>query len=162
MQKELWLWEKKRVARAVSTGLFSCWLPIPFQMVPAVLLAVYCRAYLPLTLICVWISNPLTWLLMAALAYELGYLILRPEIHYVKEIVEAESIWSVVSIAPQALAPFLVGAGTLSIVSAAAGYGLVIMLWDWVSKLHPVNTVPVQNTANTEEAAAEEKKPTPL
>lgn len=57
---EIWTLTRHSVAAGFSIGLFMAFLPIPLQMLPATLLAVFLRANLPITFLCVWITNPLT------------------------------------------------------------------------------------------------------
>ena len=135
-QRVLWVFDKKRVARGASVGLFTCWIPIPFQMLVAIPLATFARANVPVAVICVWVSNPLTWIPMTAIAYEVGYLILRPEVHYLVEINEAEDFTAMIAaVFPQALGPILMGTFILQVVCAAASYTLVTSFWEQIEKL---------------------------
>ena len=72
MNKDLWRFNYSSTARACMIGMFWMMIPMPFQMLPAVVLCVYLRANIPLALICVWISNPLTWLPIYFANYLLG------------------------------------------------------------------------------------------
>ena len=49
------------VRRGLAVGLFWAMIPMPFQMAPATLFCWLARGNLPLALVCVWISNPLTY-----------------------------------------------------------------------------------------------------
>ena len=51
---------------------FAVFLPILFQSVPAVLLCVWLRCNVPLTVAVVWISNPITIPPMMYFAYRVG------------------------------------------------------------------------------------------
>ena len=70
-EDDLWHLGRRSVARAVSVGCFWALLPLPIQTPLALLTAIFFRANLPVTVVAVWISNPLT---MAPL-YGTGFLI---------------------------------------------------------------------------------------
>ena len=47
--------------RGLAIGLFWAFIPMPFQMLPATFFCLIGTANLPIALLCVWISNPLTY-----------------------------------------------------------------------------------------------------
>ena len=69
-----WLWEFRRgtTVKAVAIGVFMAMMPMPFQMVPASILAVFLRANLLLSVGLVWISNPVTMIPMWYGGYRAG------------------------------------------------------------------------------------------
>ncbi len=70
---------RRTVSGAAFIGLFCMYLPIPFQMVVAGVLAIASRCNLPMSIALVWISNPLTMGPMFYFAYRLGaWLLDRP------------------------------------------------------------------------------------
>ncbi len=56
----LWHLNRRSVAGAVAVGLFVAWLPVPLQMLLAAVLAAALRVHVPVSVIMVWFSNPLT------------------------------------------------------------------------------------------------------
>ncbi|WP_157966587.1 DUF2062 domain-containing protein [Fastidiosibacter lacustris] len=68
----LWHFDRNSVTKACIVGGFMCMMPIPFQMVPAAILALTLRANLIITIALVWISNPITMLPMMYGAYLFG------------------------------------------------------------------------------------------
>ena len=78
-EPNLWHINRHSVSRAVLLGVFWCMIPMPFQSVPAAFTAVWFNANLPLTLVTLWISNPVTMPPLIYLAYAIGTLVLgRP------------------------------------------------------------------------------------
>ena len=67
---------RRSVAGGVATGLFVCFLPMPGHMILAALAAIRFRVNLPLAVILVWITNPVTMPPIFYLAYKLGSYIL--------------------------------------------------------------------------------------
>ena len=60
------------VRRGLAVGLFWAMIPMPLQMAPAALFCWLARGNLPLALVCVWISNPLTYAPIFLLEFQVG------------------------------------------------------------------------------------------
>lgn len=73
---ELWAMNRNSIAAGVASGIFSAFLPMPFEMVVAVFLAVVFGGNLIFASTFVWISNPLTWIPLWTPCYLLGTKIL--------------------------------------------------------------------------------------
>lgn len=69
---ELWHLHRRSVAGATFIGLFVAFIPVPFQMLLAALLAVVSRCNLPMSVALVWITNPITMPPIFYFAYRLG------------------------------------------------------------------------------------------
>ena len=122
----LWHLNRRSAAGAVSLSLFVAWLPIPGQMLVAGLAAVWLRLNLPLSVVGVWVTNPITMPPMFYLAYEFGAWLLNEPIHEVT--FELSFRWLAAQLETTS-EPFLLGCLVLALVSALLGYGLVRLLW---------------------------------
>ena len=70
--RELWHFSRKSVAGGVSLGFFLAFIPIPIQMLLAVPASVMAKVNLPVTMLALWISNPLTMAPLFIFAYKVG------------------------------------------------------------------------------------------
>lgn len=75
-ENNLWHFNRNSVSYAVLVGWFCCFLPIPFQMVPGLMICIWVGANVPLAVAIIWISNPLTIPAMFYASYRLGAWIL--------------------------------------------------------------------------------------
>jgi uncharacterized protein (DUF2062 family) len=76
-QPELWHFTRQSTAKGIAIGLFCAFLPMPFEMIPAIFLAIYLGGNMPFALAGIWISNPLTWVPLYTPCYLLGANILN-------------------------------------------------------------------------------------
>ncbi len=122
----LWHLNRRSVAGAFAVGLFSAFVPIPLQMVFAAFLATLFRCNLPISVLLVWISNPITTPPLALFAYKLGNWILgNPpgNLHF-----EFSIDW-LFSLSSNALQPLLLGSLIMGCVASLLGYISVRLYW---------------------------------
>ena len=125
---QIWHLHRRAVAGAAFIGLFCMFLPIPFQMLPAALLAIMTRCNLPLSVALVWISNPLTIAPMFYFAYRLGAWLLDMEL----EVSTIEISWDWLSTNASAIGyPLLVGCLVCGWVSGVTGFIIAHVVWRW-------------------------------
>ena len=70
---------RKSIANAFFIGVFLAMMPMPFQMLAALLCMPFVKFNVPLTLTLVWISNPLSMPFIFYAEYLLGNWILQKE-----------------------------------------------------------------------------------
>ena len=75
--RNLWAFNRSSVSTAVGVGIFCAYLPMPFETIVAIFLAILWRANIPISMTVVWISNPLTWVPLYTPCYLLGARILQ-------------------------------------------------------------------------------------
>ena len=80
-ENNLWHFNRHSVSYAMLVGWFCCFLPIPFQMIPGLMLCIWVGANVPLTLAVIWISNPVTIPAMFYACYRLGAWLLGVDSH---------------------------------------------------------------------------------
>ncbi|MBF2760762.1 MAG: DUF2062 domain-containing protein [Ectothiorhodospiraceae bacterium AqS1] len=124
--ENLWRLNLHSVSWAVSVGLFVAWIPLPFQMFIAAGAALVIRCNLPLSVLLVWISNPLTIPPMLIAAYGLGAWFLGQKQESLHSVGWFEWLWQGMH---HAWLPILVGCLVLGVASAALGQIAVRILW---------------------------------
>ncbi|SHE51947.1 hypothetical protein SAMN04487965_0067 [Microbulbifer donghaiensis] len=116
------------VSVAFAVGVFTSFLPLPGQMIIAALLALWFRCNLPLSMILVWISNPVTMPAIFYSTYKLGAWILgtppldfRIELSWEWLTEEVGKIWM----------PLFFGSLLAGIFFATVSYFTMQALWRW-------------------------------
>jgi len=122
----LWHLNRRSVSGAFAVGLFLAWIPLPIQMVCAGLLALLLRVNLPLSVVLVWTTNPVTMGPMYWAAWRLGSGLLG--VPHVSVKFEPSIAWLGAEVA-QIWQPLLLGCVILGIVSAIAGYTISRLFW---------------------------------
>lgn len=126
LDPNLWQWNRSSVAMACSIGLFTAFMPIPFQMIMAATLAIIFRANLPIAVALVWISNPVTIPPIVFFAIKTGTHVIA----YTPDQLAAESNWWMIGTKfSQYWKPLLVGLFTCAIVSAVLANIMVRIVW---------------------------------
>jgi len=122
----LWHLNRRSVSGSVAVGLFSAFIPIPFQMVLAAALAILFRVNLPLSVALVWITNPLTIVPILWLAYRIGAWILGAPIDAMPADSTLEWITSRLS---QLWEPLVTGLLLMAVTASALGFAAVRLIW---------------------------------
>ena len=116
------------VSMAFFVGIFVAFLPMPFQMLLAALLALWVRCNLPLAVALVWITNPLTMPVIFFITYQFGRWLLQTppmtvslELSWDWLINEFGLIWK----------PLLVGSILSGLFFATLGFVAIQVFWRW-------------------------------
>lgn len=124
----LWHLNRRSAASAFFVGIFSAFVPIPFQMLLAAGLAVIVRCNLPLSVALVWITNPVTMPAIFYFTYKAGCFLLsipvdqtplELSLHGVG--VELGRIWK----------PLLLGSLASGVFAGALCYFIIRLYWRW-------------------------------
>ena len=122
---ELWKWNKKSIAKGLAIGLFCAFLPVPIHILLAGILAVTFSANILLSLLVVWVNNPITIVPIFYFTYKLGASIIGVEMDPEFEFSFGylmDNFWS-------ATLALWVGGLITSIVSATLGYFSIISIY---------------------------------
>jgi len=122
----IWHLNRRSVSGAFFIGLFCAWIPVPFQMVIAAAAAILVRVNLPISVVLVWVTNPLTMPPMFYFAYKVGGWILGTPAH--KFNFELSLNWLMGELG-HIWQPFLLGCFIVGIISAVGGYLAVQGFW---------------------------------
>ncbi|WP_136679171.1 DUF2062 domain-containing protein [Neptunomonas sp. XY-337] len=122
----LWHLTRKSVSRAFLVGIFCAFLPVPFQMIIAAVLALVIRSNIPISVGLVWLTNPLTMPPIFYFTYLVGsYLLNTPpmsidfdleKLHHI-----LEQIWW----------PLLTGSVFCGVVFGVISYFVTSYFWVW-------------------------------
>ncbi len=117
----LWHINRHSLAGAAFIGVFCALLPIPLQMGLAALLAVRFHCNLPLSVVLVWISNPVTYVPIFYFTYRIGAWMLGMPPHSGEGITIA---WFV-----EQLVPLWLGSLLCAVVFGGLAYAAVKVAW---------------------------------
>lgn len=124
-EANLWHLNRKSVARAFFNGILWAFIPMPFQMLAAALLAIPLRANIPLSIALVWITNPLTMPFVFYFNYKVGALLL--DYHNEKDFqLSVEWIWDKME---HIWPPLYAGSIVSGLVFGALGYAAISISW---------------------------------
>jgi uncharacterized protein (DUF2062 family) len=122
----LWHLNRRSVAGGIALGLFIGFMPILGQMFIAAAIAIFLRVNLPLSVMGVWISNPLTIAPLYFFVYKVGAWILQLPIKQHNFILSWEwftseflTLWK----------PFLLGSLVCGIVAALLAALFTRVIW---------------------------------
>lgn len=117
---------RRSVAGGVGLGVFTAFLPIPMQMVVAAALAIVIRVNLLVSVVTVWISNPVTMGPLWYFGYRVGARILGTEIERKPFEVSLAWVWDNIA---QIWAPLILGCVVVGLIGGTLGYFLVHGVW---------------------------------
>lgn len=124
--QNLWHMRRRSVAGACAIGLFSAFIPIPFQMVLAAGLAIIFRCNLPISVALVWVTNPITIPPLFFLAYKIGTFL--TDTHLGPFDFELSLNWMFIELRER-WKPFLVGCLFTGTVAGLFGFIVARVLW---------------------------------
>lgn len=132
----LWHFSRRSVARGVAIGLFLAFVPLPMQMLLAVLVAILWRANLPIAVALTWITNPITFVPLNYFIFLVGCWVTNDKSNYSvmqgfqfkgsswQEIVT--HFWQWLSSIGK---PFFVGLPIVAVSAALLGFVLTHLIW---------------------------------
>jgi len=129
----LWALSRRNTAKGFAIGIFSAWLPIPFQTLVVLGLTVWLRVNLPVGVLASFISNPFSMGPMMVFAYMLGnWMLQRP-----MKVEEAEfSLTLILQEIERIGTPLLIGCLTLGLLSALISAAAINITWRYSALRH--------------------------
>lgn len=124
-KEDLWHINRHSIAAGFAVGVFCAFIPLPFQMIIAALLAIPAGANIPVSVVLVWISNPITMGPIFFLCYKVGNVILQTNgagFRFEMSIdwwLQLGQLW----------APLLLGCLIIGSSAAAISYVIVKIVW---------------------------------
>ncbi len=122
----LWHLNRHSVSTAVFIGLFCSFMPIPMQMLLAALIAISLRANVAISVVFVWISNPITMPILFYFAFVVGATITGETISPLPDHLtlswlmgEIQHLWQ----------PFLLGCLICGLFFATLGFLIAKIFW---------------------------------
>jgi len=129
LHSDLWRPERRNVAAGFALGAFFSMIPMPFQMVPTLLLGYFTRVNLAAALVGVWISNPITTPFIFYFQYKIGVALLGLE-GTEPGVLEAGHWLAFLKAAPLAI---LFGGMLTGVLLSAISYPLALWVWDRIT-----------------------------
>lgn len=123
-----WRINRRSVAGGVANGLFWALLPMPFQMVAAVAFALIIRVNLPISLMLVWLTNPLTMPPVFYFNYKVGTWVLGVP---ARRMGFDESLSVMMDQMMTVWQPLAVGSLVVATTAAFFGWATTRILWRW-------------------------------
>ena len=122
----LWHLNRRSVAQAFFIGIFCAFIPMPFQMALAALLAFYFNSNLPISVGLVWISNPITMPPLFYATYSFGtYILDMPTREYNSDL----SLESLLAKLGDIWLPLYLGSILAGLIFASLGYISIRIIW---------------------------------
>lgn len=125
-EPNLWHITRHSAAGGMANGLFWAFMPFPGQTVLAAAIAIYFRVNLPISLLAVWLTNPVTMYPLFFASYKLGAIILQLPPRHVHFVFSWQWFTGTLTDIWQ---PLLLGCFILGSLTAGAGYYAIRLLW---------------------------------
>lgn len=131
----LWSFNIQSVPRGVAVGLFVAFIPLPIQMLLAVIFSALLRGNIPLAIASTWITNPVTFIPINYFIHDIGEWILNIEHEPITiQPLDFNSAWGnifeVLLEWVQTLGkPFIVGLPVVAFGAGISSYILLTTIW---------------------------------
>ncbi|MCH9663498.1 MAG: DUF2062 domain-containing protein [Gammaproteobacteria bacterium] len=149
----LWAFRRHSVSLGAAWGMFCCYLPIPFQMIVATIGCLMWHINLPVAMVCVWITNPITIPFMLYFAYIVGDILIPSEASLAFADIENaggvnDLVHAVSDLFGDLLPQLLIGCFVLGSVLALIGYVSVQAAWIFWMRHRWSNIIRIRKLKN--------------
>jgi uncharacterized protein (DUF2062 family) len=125
LKSEYWEPSKESIAKGFAIGSFWAMIPMPWQMIPSGICAVFLRANIPLALLGVWVTNPITHPFVMVFQLMVGEWLLNAPSSL--SVLQEEGFMALLRHAP---APFITGVLFCAVIWTIVGYFLARFCYD--------------------------------
>lgn len=124
----LWHFGRRSTVRGLTAGMFCAFVPIPWQMLLAAIVAAWLRFNMPVAVAMVWITNPVTIPPIFYFNYRIGaWLLGRPTLDWA---FEPSASWLLQRLGDIGW-PLLLGSLAVGVVASTATFVVAHLLWRW-------------------------------
>lgn len=118
---------ERSVPGAFAVGLFCAWIPLPSQMIFAAAFAIMFKVNVPISVLLVWITNPITIPPMFYFAYVVGTWITGAPTEEFEFQLSMEWLLHELSAIGE---PLLIGCAIIGVISSVIGYAVMKSFWN--------------------------------
>ena len=118
---------ERSVPGAFAVGLFCAWIPLPSQMIIAAAIAILLRVNVPLSVLLVWVTNPITIPPMFYTAYVVGTWVTGETAESFEFQLSMQWLLNELGAIGE---PLLIGCAILGITSSILGFILMRVFWN--------------------------------
>ena len=156
LDSDLVHWNRRSATRGAAVGLFWAFTPIPFQMLPAALFCFLVGGNLPLAIIFVWLTNPLTLPPILYLEYRIGQYVYSLFSAVEQTIAEQSNIYSAFA---GGLRYVLMGSLVVSSLMMILGFCLMHLAFELSERQHRTARRKHSRPQAPTEVASDSRKP---
>ena len=136
LQPQFWHLNRRCLAKGTAVGLLIAFLPLPLQMLVAILLATLVGGNIPIAVMMTWVTNPFTFVPINLFIFKVGEWVLHEDAAapLIQEFNWNDLKWSTL---PSTFAhwlvslgkPFLAGLPIVAVVTSLLGFITVHVFW---------------------------------
>lgn len=127
LEPRFWQLNRRSLARGTAVGLLIAFLPLPLQMLVAMVLAILISGNIPIAVMMTWVTNPFTFVPINLFIFKVGEWVLQTyyPLPTFKEFEFKEIAHWMLGLGK----PFLVGLPIVAVITSLSGFIIVHLFW---------------------------------